>query len=283
MLQQTQVATVLARYYFPFLKKFPSLAALAKAKQTDVLKAWQGLGYYNRALNLHHAAKQCRGTLPENVEALMELKGIGRNTAHAVAAFAYRQPVPVLEANVKRVLSRIFALSKPNDKELWHKAELLLDHKNPFDYNQAMMDIGAILCKRRSPLCHECPATNICKGKNTPEAYPAPKIKKATPVRHKTIVVPQNAQGRFHATPRTTRFLNGLYHFKEAASTPQKAIKLGHVRQQYSHFTLEADVYMKNSASNGKGWYSLAQLKKLPMSMAEQKILKMLQAAEKTI
>ncbi len=277
MLQQTQVSTVLERYYFPFLKKFPTIYTLAKAKETDVLKAWQGLGYYNRAINLHHAAKQCDGTLPQTVEELIQLKGVGRNTAHAVAAFAYHQPVAVMEANVKRVVSRIFALKNPSEHELWERAEKLLDHKNPFDYNQAMMDIGALICKRRAPLCHECPATDICKGKDNPEAYPAPKTKKTTPVRRKTIVVSQNGQGKFHATPRTTRFLNGMYHFKESSTPPRNATKLGYVRQQYSHFTLEADVYMKNSTAKGKDWYSLAQLKKLPMSMAEQKILKMLQ------
>src|SRR5471030_2980369 len=137
MLQQTQVKTVLERYYFPFLQRFPTLAALTAAPQDDVLNAWQGLGYYNRALNLHKAAKRCGEQLPGTAEALMSLPGIGRNTAHAIAAFGYRQPVTVMEANVRRVLSRIFALSCPDEKTLWDKAGALLDKGNPFDYNQA--------------------------------------------------------------------------------------------------------------------------------------------------
>ena len=178
MLQQTQVATVMERYYFPFLKRFPTLAALAKAPQNDVLAAWQGLGYYNRALNLHKAAKGCKGILPQTVDELMALPGIGKNTAHAIAAFAYHQPVAVMEANVKRVLSRIFALKTPSELELWEKADLLLDASAPFDYNQAMMDIGAMICKKRSPLCNQCPAENICEGKPRPNPIRPPEAKK---------------------------------------------------------------------------------------------------------
>jgi A/G-specific adenine glycosylase len=306
MLQQTQVATVLERYYFPFLKRFPTLSALASAPQDAVLSAWQGLGYYNRAINLHKAAKACGGMLPDTVEALHSLPGVGRNTAHAVAAFAYHQPLAVMEANVKRVLSRIFALSAPREEELWEKAHALLDRRTPFDYNQAMMDIGATICRKRAPLCSECPANGICAGKATPESYPAPKAKKTVPVRQKHIYVLQNDEGKYFATLRKTRFLNGLYHFVEIDSSSRRkpgsskapwarhstirAADAAHwipastgmtyvdrICQQYSHFTLEAEVYLVEiKSSEGKHWYSLPQLKKLPVSMAEKKILALL-------
>ncbi|MDE3059581.1 MAG: A/G-specific adenine glycosylase [Pseudomonadota bacterium] len=280
MLQQTQVKTVLERYYFQFLRRFPSLPALAAASRKDVLTAWQGLGYYNRAANLHEAAKRCHGTLPDTVDELMALPGIGRNTAHAVAAFAYRQAVAVMEANVKRVLSRIFALEKPDDAGLWEKARLLLDTKEPFDYNQAMMDIGSMLCARRAPRCPECPAQNICEGKASPQSYPAPKSKKAPPLRRQWIIVRRNSKGEIYATPRKGKFLNGLYHFCEGEGGAERRVRgcvyLGHIRQQYSHFTLEAEVYMENARGQGKHWHSPAQLKKLPMSAAEKKILQLL-------
>ena len=279
MLQQTQVKTVQERYYFQFLKRFPTLDALAKAKEQDVLSAWQGLGYYSRARNLHKAAKSCKGNLPRSIEELTTLPGIGRNTAHAIAAFAYHDPAAVMEANVKRVLSRIFALKSPTTEELWEKAGTLLDSKEPFDYNQAMMDIGAMVCTKRAPKCNQCPAETICEGKINPEAYPERTAKKAVPVRNKVIVVKQNQRGEYFATPRTSKFLSGLYHFEEhdAPYSPQKSRMLGHIRQQYSHFTLEADVYLLQTAkSSGKGWYSLKQLKKLPVSIAEKKILEML-------
>jgi A/G-specific adenine glycosylase len=179
MLQQTQVTTVLERFYFQFLKRFPTLASLAKADRDDVLKAWQGLGYYQRARNLHEAAKRCKGVLPGEVEALMELPGIGKNTAHAVAAFAFGKKTAVMEANVKRAICRIFALTRPSEAELWEKAVLLLDKCHSFDYNQAMMDIGATICTKRAPKCAQCPASKICKGKDSPEAYPTAIAKKA--------------------------------------------------------------------------------------------------------
>jgi len=277
MLQQTQVKTVLERYYFPFLKRFPTLTKLASAKQDEVLQSWQGLGYYNRALNLHKAAKKCAGSLPQTAEALMSLPGIGRNTAHAIAAFAYRQPVAVMEANVRRVLARIFALEHPTEIDLWDKAALLLDKANPFDYNQAMMDLGALVCLKSEPHCGECPAQSICKGKASPELYPAPKIKKVPPVRRKHIVVLRNKDGQYFAEPRQTRFLNGLYHFKETDNAPDGTY-LGHIRQQYSHFTLEAEVWLAHAEkTKGKNWHSLKQLQKLPVSMAEKKVISLLQ------
>lgn len=280
MLQQTQVKTVLERYYFPFLERFPTLSALAAASRKDVLSAWQGLGYYNRAVNLHEAAKHCKGILPSDPEALAALPGIGRNTAHAVAALAFRKPVAVMEANVKRVLSRIFALTAPSNTELWERAAQLLDTKNPFDYNQAMMDIGALVCKKRAPDCKSCPAQGLCAGKFSPESYPAPKAKKAVPVRKKHIVVRRDGQGKYHAAPRTGKFLGGLYHFIEQEQSPQGALQhLGHIRQQYSHFTLEADIWLE-PCKRGKGGYSYSQLVKLPFSNAEHKILALLEPLE---
>src|SRR5262245_38753383 len=107
MLQQTQVKTVLERYYFPFLERFPTLSSLATASEKAVLQSLQGLGYYNRPLHLHAAAKACHGTLPSTIEKLIELPGIGHNTAHAIAAFEFHKPVAVMETNIRRVLSRI--------------------------------------------------------------------------------------------------------------------------------------------------------------------------------
>ncbi len=295
MLQQTQVKTVLERFYIPFLKRFPTLGDLAASEADDVLQAWQGLGYYTRAMNLRAAAKAAGKTLPDTVEGLLALPGIGRNTAHAVCAFAYRKPVAVMEANVKRVLCRIFALEAPKEQELWDNAALLLDHSEPFDYNQAMMDIGAMVCTKRKPHCEQCPANTICQGKKNPEIYPAAKIKNATPVRQKRIAVLYNSKGQYYAQPRSSRFLHGLYHFLETAAGDKSVAfgaqellfkdgqLLGHIRQQYSHFTLEADIWLMNAAQTGKGsngWYTFNELQKLPMSMAETKILALIEQAK---
>ncbi|MDX2072870.1 MAG: A/G-specific adenine glycosylase [Alphaproteobacteria bacterium] len=275
MLQQTQVETVRTRFYTPFLKRFPTLSELAAASEQEVLSLWQGLGYYRRAGHLHAAAKQCGGKLPKTAEGLMQLPGIGRNTAHAIAAFAYHHPVAVMEANVKRVLCRIFAMPNPSESELWGKAEMLLNRAAPFDYNQAMMDLGAMICTRRAPKCGECPASSICEGKGNPESYPQAKVKKKVPVRKRNILVQVDDRGKFSVTPRSTKFLQGLYHFTEQDTpAPKHAKKIGEIEQSYSHFTLQAEVWLVKSRK--KNAYSLAQLQKLPMSMAEKKILRLL-------
>jgi A/G-specific adenine glycosylase len=276
MLQQTQVKTVLERYYQPFLTRFPTLSMLAKAPRKDVLKMWEGLGYYNRASNMHETAKRCGGKLPKTVEELLTLPGIGQNTAHAVAAFAHKIQVPVLEANVKRVLSRLNAEKTPLNAQLWRLADMLLDRKNPFDYNQAMMDLGALVCTKRAPKCDICPANAICEGKTSPESYPTKKTKKIQPVRRKNIVV-LRARNKYFAVPREGKFLQGLYQFTETKRPRGRT--LGHIRQQYSHFTLEAKVSVSDVAkTDGNHWYTLTELKALPFSAAEQKILGLLDA-----
>lgn len=314
MLQQTQVKTVLERYYYPFLKRFPTLAALAAAPQQDVMKAWEGLGYYTRARNLHNAAKQvvrdagvsveerrddpaggfvrsANGgsvpplsiTLPDKVAELMALPGIGRNTAHAVASFGFGVAVPVMEANVKRVLARVFAMKTQDDKLLWQHAESLLNTKNPFDHNQAMMDIGSMLCTKRAPRCDICPLALICEGKTEPEAYPAPKKTKQTPTRERVIVVFMDKAGRVWLKQRETRFLGGLWGFAEYEEAPKLAgaVMLGQVRQVYSHFTLEAKVLLvkgKPAPEKGGEWVKPKALGELPLSRADAKVQALLEA-----
>ncbi len=290
MLQQTQVETVRTRFYAPFLARFPTLKSLAEAEEQDVLKAWQGLGYYTRAQNLRRAAIASGGALPAAVESLLALPGIGRNTAHAVAAFAYRLPVPVMEANVKRVLHRIFALEQATDALLWEKAEALLDVENPYDYNQAMMDIGATICTPRAPKCLLCPASVICRGQAAPERYPAKKPKRIPPTRRRRIVIARDRDGRIHAAPRETRFLKGMYRFIETEADAaafmleekpypfEQAAHLGHIAQVYSHFTLEAEVYCftLNEQRTGADWHAAETLASLPWSKAELKMLALL-------
>lgn len=294
MLQQTQVQTVLARFYHPFLHRFPTLQALADAPREAVMKQWEGLGYYSRAANLHKAAQRAAPQLPRDVEGLMALPGIGRNTAHAVAAFAHHQPVPVMEANVKRVLCRIFALENPSPDTLWEYAFRLLDTAQPFDYNQAMMDIGATVCTKRAPSCDVCPASDFCAGKAEPYRYPAAKVKKTTPVRKSRIVVWSDASARIYLSPRDTTFLGGLYGFAEypaeaqtvsfmnRAYDLQKAgIYLGEVSQTYSHFRAVAEVWQidVDAQEQDKGWYSLTHIQNLALSGIDHKIVSLVKSS----
>jgi A/G-specific adenine glycosylase len=179
MLQQTQVATVI-RYYYHWLKRFPTLNDLANADGSEVLLAWQGLGYYNRARNLHKCAKiivfERNGKFPSAVDELLALPGIGRYTAGAIASFAFDQPAPIVDANIERALSRILNLQEPvdqtgGDRVLWDFASKYVHSTHPRLLNSALMELGATICLSRKPLCVICPVRSFCAAKD-PESLP---------------------------------------------------------------------------------------------------------------
>jgi len=172
ILQQTRVEQG-TPYYLAFIKQYPTVKKLATAPLDDVLKLWEGLGYYSRARNLHFAAQQVmevhKGKFPETHAEILQLKGIGNYTAAAIASFAYDLPHAVLDGNVFRVLSRVFGIETPIDstkgkKQFEQLAQQLLDKKNPSTYNQAIMDFGALVCKPQNPLCEQCPFSSECKA-----------------------------------------------------------------------------------------------------------------------
>ncbi len=281
MLQQTQVKTVLERYYFPFLEKFPTLQSLAKAPLDDVLKMWEGLGYYNRAKNLHKTAQIIHGqthrsapTLPSNIDELIKLPGIGKNTAHAVATFAFQQPVPIMEANVKRILCRLHKLKTPNDKQLWEIAYAIVDKENPFNYNQAMMDIGATICLPKNPNCELCPLTDICKGQEEPTLYPAKK-KRVVPTREKNIMVSVYSE-KLSLTQRRGKFLHGLWGFENVDIPLCAAEYIGEVTHAYTHFKLVCKVYVYYEIDREEvDYFSIEEIRKLAISKVDDKIVKL--------
>lgn len=168
MLQQTQVDRVIPRWH-AWLKRFPHLADLARATKADAIRAWQGLGYNLRAVRLHDIACQVvaehDGVLPRTVDGLLTLKGIGRYTAGAVACFAYAQPVAMVDTNVRRVLSRVFHV-EPGDVDAL--ADRLVPIDSAYAWHQALMDLGATLCRARRPLCLVCPLVAACAGPEPP-------------------------------------------------------------------------------------------------------------------
>ena len=277
MLQQTQVKTVLERFYFPFLETFPTLQGLANTTEDEVLKKWEGLGYYSRARNLHKTAQICQDTLPKSVDALVALPGIGQSTAHAIAAFAYNTPVPILDANVKRILYRVFSVKVAKDKELWKMAYELFDEKHPYNYNQALMDIGATICQAKSVECDDCPFKEICLARlDDPLLYPEKKRKKKVPIRQKHIVIHEH-EGKFALQQRETRFLNGMWGFVEHNEV-QNLNKIGEIKQLYSHFHLHATAYHDTSYVEEKGlvWYSPKEIEALALSGADHKAFALL-------
>lgn len=274
MLQQTQVKTVMERFYFPFLKRFPTLNDIANAHLDDVLKQWEGLGYYTRAKNLHHSALTCKGVLPQSVEELQALKGIGKSTAYAIGAFAYHQVLPILDANVKRILCRFFGLESRDEKVLWQKAWEFLNTSHPYEHNQAMMDLGSLVCKGKNPLCHECPLQEDCVGKAHPHNYPRPKQKAPTPTRQKVALVLEN-EGKLGLIQRRERLLHGLWGFVQVDERPQNSVKLGKVEHIYTHFKLQLEVFTCKDFKEVDGWFSLGDIEQLALSTVDKKILKL--------
>ena len=188
ILQQTRVEQGLD-YYLRFMQRFPDANTLADADEIDILKLWQGLGYYSRARNLHFAAKQIKndfgGTFPSTYQEVRSLKGIGDYTAAAVCSFAYGQPYAVLDGNVYRVLARFFGIHTPIDtakakKEFSELAQHLLDKKNPSLYNQSIMDFGALQCTPASPRCDSCPLAEKCAALSQNEQSVLPLKSKKT-------------------------------------------------------------------------------------------------------
>jgi len=273
MLQQTQVKTVLERFYFPFLERFPTLQSVADAPLDDVLKMWEGLGYYTRARNLHHTALTCKGILPQNPEELGGLKGIGKSTAHAICSFAYHQALPILDANVKRVLCRYFALSTKDEKVLWEKAWKLLAVKHPYEHNQAMMDIGAMICTPKNPNCLACPLAFTCKGKDAPENYPKA-VKKAKVPTKKRFALVVFQEGKLGLIQRKERLLHGLWGFVQIDEKPNTAHSLGSVSHTYSHFKLELEMIHDDALHvNVDGYFTEEEIENLALSTVDKKII----------
>ncbi|CEZ20236.1 A/G-specific adenine glycosylase [Candidatus Methylopumilus planktonicus] len=199
MLQQTQVATVI-NYYHRFMKKFPTIKALADADEEEVMRLWSGLGYYRRARFLHEGAQmimeEMEGVFPSHFDMMMKIPGIGRSTAGAISAFSFNQKKAILDGNVKRVLSRYFLITQwtglpKTEKKLWDYAESILPDKNIATYTQALMDLGATICNKK-PMCESCPLKKTClafqKNKVHLVPTPRPRIKIPTESTHMVII-----------------------------------------------------------------------------------------------
>jgi A/G-specific adenine glycosylase len=313
MLQQTRVETVVP-YYERFLARFPDLRALATADTEDVLAEWAGLGYYGRARNLQTAARQVveewGGVMPDDVEGLRSLKGVGRYTAGAVASIAFDRPAPVVDGNVTRVLTRLLEIredvrSAPVVRRLWEEAEALARGRSPGDLNQALMELGATVCKPRAPLCEVCPIAAHCRALESgdPEAIPV-KRPRPKPKRLEAAAVFLERRGKALAVRRPPRgLLGGLWELpggelrkKEKAEeglvrsvrervglTLSGTEKLGTVRHVFSHRDLHLHVYRARGASgrvrlagfDAHRWIPPARLSELPQSAVMGKALRL--------
>ena len=279
MLQQTRVETVIP-YFEKWMRLFPTIQALSTASEHDVLNAWEGLGYYSRARNLHKAAKivveKYKGRVPSDPDALRDLPGIGRYTLGAISSIAFGLDVPALDGNIKRVYARLFDVAEPVDstvgeKILWDLAETHLPEGQAGDYNQALMDLGATICLPKNPRCLICPLMKVCKARvnGTQHQRPVMKPKKEVPhyIHAAAVVIGElgNTRNKILLAQRPARgLLAGMWEFPngrvngDAAKGLTKVLKTGYnikgramrnkeaittVQHAYSHFTVTVHAF----------------------------------------
>jgi len=235
MLQQTRVETVVP-YFERFVARFPDLPALAAADLDDVLKAWEGLGYYRRARNLKKGAESIvrdgGASLPTEYDAVLALPGVGRYTAGAICSVAHGQRHPVVDGNVRRVLCRLGAVdadprSREVDRWLWGTAELLLPSEAPGAFNEALMELGATVCVPRSPRCGVCPLAEHCDGlaSGDPTAFPAATPRKSIPHKDVTAAVIRRGQRVLITRRRPEAMLGGLWEFPGGKLEPDETLQ----------------------------------------------------------
>lgn len=237
MLQQTQVQTVIP-HFNRFMQRFPTLQSLATSSEEAVLHAWSGLGYYQRARNLHKTARLLQSEyhclFPRDLQTLQSLPGIGRSTAGAIASLCFGASAPILDGNVKRVLSRLYTLDQPpgvaRDKTLWQLSTHHTPREDAARYNQAMMDLGATVCTVRSPLCQGCPLSDICRAarSSSQAQYPVTKTAAALPQKFKYLLIIENDTGDILLEKRPPRGIwPALWSLPEAGSKAELGERLG--------------------------------------------------------
>ncbi len=278
MLQQTQVATVLP-YYGRFLKKYPTVEALAVASEDEVLRLWSGLGYYARGRNLHKAAQQiARNGFPRSQGEIEKLPGIGRSTAAAIAVFAFGERAAILDGNVRRVLSRRFGAE---DKDLWRLAERLLPRRGIEAYTQALMDLGATVCTR-TPACGNCPVSARCVARKTGRIgeLPAARARKALPLRRTTWFVFLH-EGRVLLERRPSPGIwGGLWCFPETRVLGAiKQHRLPPIEHGFTHFRLRIQpVLCEARSESGSLWVDLEDAVRAALPAPVRKLLQELRA-----
>ena len=314
MLQQTQVATAL-EYYQRFVQKFPTLRDLAAAKSATVMKAWEGLGYYSRARNLHAAAKEVvrryKGTIPDTREELLSLPGIGRYTAGAILSIAHGKRAPVLDGNVIRVLSRAFRVTEnvqqpETVKRLWELAESLLPDAGVRGHNEALMELGATVCRPRQPMCQECPVSAFCEAFRYSVQNDLPVKSPKKPIPHIDVTAGIIwKKNKFLITLRPPRgLLGGLWEFpggkleagEDLAACLRREIReelgiridigprLISVKHAYTHFRITLHVFecayaggsFRLHGCDDYRWISPGQLDRYAFPGADRKVIQIL-------
>jgi A/G-specific adenine glycosylase len=278
MLQQTQVAAVIP-YYNEWLRRFPDFGALAAASESDVLHAWQGLGYYARARNLRAAAiaivEKHAGKFPRAPGSIAELPGVGRYTANAVATFAFDESVPIVEANIARLVSRLFDVQTPIDTSigrarLWSYASQLLPARRAGEHNAALMELGALVCGIR-PKCQQCPIKRFCCASN-PSSLP--RKKKRHPLQRRT----ENHSFVLHRghvlLEQSTDRWRGMWILPALAKRP-RGRSLHRSEFPFTHHRITLDIYrgVAGKLNSSRRWFSRDELPSIPVPSPHRRAL----------
>jgi A/G-specific adenine glycosylase len=272
MLQQTRVAAVIP-YYESFLKRFPNVAALARARTDSVLALWSGLGYYRRARMLHVAAKEvAKRGFPKDAAGWRELPGVGEYTAAAVASIAFGERIAVVDGNVERVICRLTALLDRERKRIRSTAQAWLSARVPGDHNQAVMELGATICTPRRPACERCPVRGACGGRGAPERYPAPKRRPRVSVEQRPLAF-CTSHGRVLLQRHTgPGLLHGLWDLPSARPRGEPLTRVTH---SILDKRLILTVYRRRGRRGGS-WFDARRAARLPLAGGARKCLKSL-------
>ena len=307
MLQQTQVNTVIP-YYKKWIKKYPTLKSFKDSNFDDVIKIWEGLGYYSRCHNMFNAAKLINSTFPNNYDDLINLPGIGDYTAKTILAIAFKKNLVGIDTNLERIGYRILGLktkTKRNQKRVVKYLEENQCTNNPGDYNEALMDLGSSLCKASITYCNQCPLKNICKAyaSSSPILYPTPKVRKKIPIYDVAVSVIEY-KNKILITKRLNKnFLPGLWEFpggkieknetaiqtiirevkEETNLTVSNPIFLGNIKHKYSHFGVNISLFISFpksikslNLSQEYRWIRMKDILNYPLPKANHKMLDIL-------
>jgi A/G-specific adenine glycosylase len=287
MLQQTQVVTVLP-YYRRWLDRFPDIATLASAPLDDALKLWEGLGYYRRARRLHDAAievvERFGGALPSDPAALATLPGIGRYTAAAVASIAFGVSAVAVDTHVARITARLWADPELTPRRAERLLTTLQPTERPGDFNEALMELGALVCTARAPQCGVCPLSSECAAyaKGVTDNVPRRKPPPARPRRTRYALVARRP-GKVALHRRTDdEMLAGLWGFVQAESPPPASVQLPPIRHSYTHFELTLVPTLVASLPTCATWVATSDLAGLALSTVDRKLIEAIESAPDT-